>query len=60
MGKGLMTVWRIMNPNSGRFPSGIGSDDRDDADGFPTVTRKQPARKKRAQQLVTLLVSNLT
>ncbi|KAJ0113727.1 hypothetical protein Patl1_03208 [Pistacia atlantica] len=58
VGKGLMTVWRVVNPNGGRFPTGISSTDRQDSDVPQTTTcapRKQPLRKKRAQQLVSLL-----
>ncbi|XP_031281484.1 homeobox-DDT domain protein RLT3 isoform X1 [Pistacia vera] len=58
VGKGLMTVWRVVNPNGGSFPTGISSTDRQDSDVPQTTTRasrKQPLRKKRAQQLVSLL-----
>lgn len=62
MGKGLMTAWRVMNPNGGTVPTGI-----DVADRQVTVvpqmatplSQKPPLRKKRAQQIVSLLVSIL-
>lgn len=58
MGKGLMTAWRVMNPNGGTVPTGI-----DVADRQVTVvpqmatplSQKPPLRKKRAQQIVSLL-----
>ncbi|KAK2647491.1 hypothetical protein Ddye_014980 [Dipteronia dyeriana] len=58
IGKGLMTVWRVVNPSGGRFPTGIDLADRQDTDvpqrAIP-VSRKPPLRKKRAQPLVSLL-----
>lgn len=62
VGKGLMTVWRVVNPNGGRFPTGISSADRQDSDvaqTTATVPKKPPLRKKRNQQIVSLLVSIL-
>lgn len=62
MGKGLMTAWRVMNPNGGSIPTGIDIADRQ-VTVVPQMTtpvsRKQPLRKKRAQQIVSLLVSDL-
>ncbi|KAH7576570.1 hypothetical protein JRO89_XS01G0111400 [Xanthoceras sorbifolium] len=58
IGKGLMTVWRVVNPSGGRIPTGIDFADGQDTD-IPqraiSVSRKPPLRKKRVQQLVSLL-----
>lgn len=56
MGKGLMTVWRAINPNGGKLPTGIDFTHRPQR---PTPVSRKPPRKKGAQQLVSLLVSNL-
>lgn len=57
-GKGLMTAWRVMNPNGGTVPTGIDVADRQ-VTVVPQmetpVSRKPPLRKKRAQQIVSLL-----
>lgn len=62
MGKGLMTAWRVMNPNGGIYPTGIDTAHRQDNDVAQISTarsQKPPLRKKRARQLVSLLVSIL-
>lgn len=63
IGKGLMTVWRVTNPNGGDFPTGIhfdGSELTEVPQISTPVSWKQPRQKKKRRQPVSsLLVSNL-
>ncbi|KAJ6723905.1 HOMEOBOX-DDT DOMAIN PROTEIN RLT2 [Salix koriyanagi] len=59
MGKGLMTVWRVTNPDGGDFPTGIhcgGSQITVTPPISPPVSRKQPCQKKNRRQPVSSLV----
>ena len=60
IGKGLMTVWRVVNPEGGDIPTGVDFSNRQivapPQTSSPAV-RKQPPRNKRRQPLVSLMVS---
>ncbi|CAK7349189.1 unnamed protein product [Dovyalis caffra] len=59
MGKGLMTVWRVTNPEGGDFPTGIhcGGSQITDAPQISTpVPRKQPRQNKKRRPPVSSLV----
>ncbi|KAL4363236.1 hypothetical protein GQ457_04G025600 [Hibiscus cannabinus] len=55
IGKGLMTVWRVVNPECGNIPTGVDFSNREI--GAPSQTRpamrRQPPRNKRRQPLVS-------
>ncbi|KAH1081630.1 hypothetical protein J1N35_021391 [Gossypium stocksii] len=55
MGKGLMTVWRVVNPEGGDIPTGIDISNRQIVAPSQTspVVRRQPPRNKRRQPLVS-------
>ncbi|XP_037494138.1 homeobox-DDT domain protein RLT3 isoform X2 [Jatropha curcas] len=56
IGKGLMTVWRATNPNSGDFPPGVHFADREIVPQISiSVSRKPLHKKKKRQQLVSLM-----
>ncbi|WCJ37316.1 Homeobox-DDT domain protein RLT3 [Euphorbia peplus] len=54
MGKGLMTLWRTINPSSSDFPSGIHSADRETV---PRVSQKPPCpnQKRQRRQVVSVI-----
>ncbi|XWS36650.1 hypothetical protein CRYUN_Cryun20dG0103400 [Craigia yunnanensis] len=58
IGKGLMTVWRVVNPEGGDIPTGVDFSNRQivapPQTSSPAV-RKQPPRNKRRQPLVSLM-----
>ncbi|KAL3573086.1 hypothetical protein D5086_026990 [Populus alba] len=59
MGKGLMTVWRVTNPDGGDFPTGIhcgGSQITVTPQISTPVPRKQPLQKKKRRLPVSSLV----
>lgn len=59
IGKGLMTAWRVVNPEGGDIPTGVDFSNRQlvsPQTSSPEV-RKQPPRNKRQLPLVSLLVS---
>ncbi|XP_011008202.1 PREDICTED: uncharacterized protein LOC105117236 isoform X1 [Populus euphratica] len=59
MGKGLMTVWRVTNPDGGDFPTGIhcgGSQITVTPQISTPMPRKQPPQKKMRRQPVSSLV----
>ncbi|PPD94672.1 hypothetical protein GOBAR_DD08323 [Gossypium barbadense] len=55
MGKGLMTVWRVVNPEGGDIPTGIDISNRQIVAPSQTspVVRRQPPQNKRRQPLVS-------
>lgn len=58
MGKGLMTVWRAVNPNGGDPPPGFGWSSKQNTDLLQISTPilpKPPLRKKRPRQLASIL-----
>lgn len=59
MGKGLMTVWRVVNPEGGDTPTGIDFSNQQIVAPSQTipVVRRQPPRNKRRQPLVSQMVS---
>ncbi|XVF81356.1 hypothetical protein PTKIN_Ptkin15bG0148700 [Pterospermum kingtungense] len=58
IGKGLMTVWRVVNPEGGDIPTGVDFSNRQlvapPQTSSPAV-RKQPPRNKRRLPLVSLM-----
>ncbi|XWS75947.1 hypothetical protein CRYUN_Cryun01aG0135400 [Craigia yunnanensis] len=58
IGKGLMTVWRVVNPEGGDIPTGVDFSNRQivapPQTSSPAV-RKQPPRKKRRRTLLSLM-----
>ncbi|XVF31979.1 hypothetical protein REPUB_Repub17cG0042100 [Reevesia pubescens] len=58
IGKGLMTVWRAVNPEGGDIPTGVDFSNRKNVvppqPSSPAV-RRQPPRNKRRQPLVSLM-----
>lgn len=59
MGKGLMTVWRVTNPDGGDIPTGIhcgGSQITVTPQISTPVPRKQPLQKKKRRPPVSSLV----
>ncbi|XP_022758848.1 homeobox-DDT domain protein RLT3-like isoform X2 [Durio zibethinus] len=56
IGKGLMTVWRVVNPEGGNIPTGVDFSNHEivPQTSSPTV-QKQPPRNKRRQPLVSLM-----
>ena len=60
IGKGLMTVWRVVNPEGGDIPTGVDFSNRKIVAPLQTsglAVQKQPPRNKRRQPLVSLMVS---
>ncbi|XP_021300642.1 homeobox-DDT domain protein RLT3 isoform X1 [Herrania umbratica] len=58
IGKGLMTVWRVVNPEGGDIPTGVDFPNKQIVAPPQTsspVVRKPPARSKRRQPLVSLM-----
>ncbi|XWS31134.1 hypothetical protein CRYUN_Cryun23aG0051500 [Craigia yunnanensis] len=58
IGKGLMTVWRVVNPEGGDIPTGVDFSNRKIVAPLQTsspAVRKQPPRNKRRQPLVSLM-----
>ncbi|XVE72619.1 hypothetical protein DITRI_Ditri11bG0052600 [Diplodiscus trichospermus] len=54
MGKGLMTVWRVVNPEGGDIPTGVDFSNQASPQTSSPV-RKEPPRNKRRQPLVSLM-----
>ncbi|CAM8914877.1 unnamed protein product [Rhodiola kirilowii] len=58
IGKGLMTVWRVANPNAGDYPTGVGFDDavpllassHKQSDRRKRLKRPRPSRKEKSQR----------
>lgn len=62
IGKGLMTVWRVINPNGGDFPTGINFGERQitDVPQISTPVSQKPRRQnKKRRQPVSVMVSHL-
>ncbi|GMI70898.1 hypothetical protein like AT4G12750 [Hibiscus trionum] len=54
IGKGLMTVWRVVNPEGGNIPTGVDFSNREiGAPQTSPAVRRQPPRNKRRQPLVS-------
>ncbi|KAK8688666.1 hypothetical protein V6N13_087418 [Hibiscus sabdariffa] len=54
IGKGLMTAWRVVNPEGGNIPTGVDFSNREvDAPQTNPAVRRQPPRNKRRQPLAS-------
>ncbi|KAE8699577.1 Homeodomain-like transcriptional regulator isoform 2 [Hibiscus syriacus] len=54
IGKGLMTAWRVVNPEGGYIPTGVDFSNREiGAPQTSSAVRRQPPRNKRRQPLVS-------
>ena len=60
MGKGLMTVWRVTNPDAGELPIGFGSADHEAPD-LPLITnpssQKLVCENKKPKKILAMAVS---
>ena len=62
IGKGLMTVWRAINPDGGDFPTGVNFKERESAAIFQTSTfpsQKPLVQEKKKSRKLPVVVSHL-
>ena len=62
IGKGLMTVWRAINPDGGDFPTGVNFKERESAAIFQTPTfpsQKPLVQEKKNSRKLPVAVSHL-